>query len=126
MSVIDLIKNSIPIMNALERYTGVKFLNTRTNRRQFNIRCPYHNDRNPSLTVYTETNTFRCWSGCNNGRSGSVIDIVMLSRNVNIKDAIKLLIADYELEISKVGKVGKVGKWQKKREYRKQSVLLLE
>lgn len=73
--------------------------------------------------MYTETNTFRFWSGCNNGRSGSVIDIVMLSRNVNIKDAIKLLIADYELEISKVEKVGK---WQKKREYRKQSVLLLE
>ena len=26
-------------------------------------RCPFHDDRNPSLAVYTETNTFHCF-GC--------------------------------------------------------------
>lgn len=98
MSTIDLIKNTIPIIDVLERYANSHILNNRKGRIRFNIRCPFHQDRNPSFTVYTDTSTFRCWSGCNEGKSGDVIDIVMLSRNVNTKDAIKILIADYGLE----------------------------
>ncbi|MBV7509489.1 hypothetical protein KW850_30485 [Bacillus sp. sid0103] len=98
MSSIDLIKDNISILDVLDRYTDVSYSTSRTKRNRFNIRCPFHKDRNPSFTVYTETNTFRCWSGCNDGKSGDVIDIVRLSRNVNTNEAIKILIADYGLE----------------------------
>ncbi|MEH7548783.1 CHC2 zinc finger domain-containing protein [Neobacillus vireti] len=97
MSIIDQIKANLSIIDVLQRYSGTYFFNERTNRRQFNIRCPFHNDRNPSFTIYTKTGTFRCWSGCNDGKSGDVIDIVKLSRGVDTKQAIKILIADYDL-----------------------------
>ncbi|ARI78810.1 CHC2 zinc finger domain-containing protein [Halobacillus mangrovi] len=60
MSIIDHILDTVSITDALERYENVSFVNPKSQRKRFNIRCPYHNDRNPSFTVYTETNTFRC------------------------------------------------------------------
>lgn len=121
MSAIDLIKNSIPIMDVVDRYSAAHYASARASRSQFNICCPFHDDRNPSLTVYTDTNTFRCWSGCNDGKRGDVIDIVKLSWNVNTKEAIRILIADYGLENpdSKQEK-----EWRKKRAYQERSVAL--
>src|SRR4051812_46825235 len=112
MSVIDQIKNTIPIIDVLELYAGINFPHVRTNREKFNIRCPFHNDRNPSFTVYTDTNTFRCWSRCNEGKPGDVINIVELSRNVDTKEAIKILITDYGLKKSNSEQARE---WQKKR-----------
>ncbi|OKL35373.1 CHC2 zinc finger domain-containing protein [Domibacillus mangrovi] len=121
MSAIDWIKNSIPITDVLDRYAGANFAGARTNRERFNIRCPYHNDSSPSFTVYTDTNTFRCWSGCNDGRPGDVIDIVKLSRGVDTKEAIKILIADYGLESPDSDQAKE---WQKKRASREQTAAL--
>lgn len=108
-------------MDALDRYTAANFSNVRTSRTRFNIRCPFHNDRSPSFTIYTDTNTFHCWSGCNDGRPGDVIDIVKLSRNVGTKEAIKVLIADYGLEKPDSEQAKE---WQKKRAYRERSASL--
>lgn len=94
--MIEQIKDIIPIVDVLIRYAGVQF--PHTNRRRFNIRCPYHNDKTPSFTVYTDTNTFRCWGGCNDGRPGDAINIVQLSNNLDAKEAIKQLIYDFGLE----------------------------
>jgi hypothetical protein len=121
MSVIDQIKNTIPIIDVLELYAGINFSYVRTNREKINIRCPFHNDRNPSFTAYTDTNTFRCWSGCNEGKPGDVINIVELSRNVDTKEAIKILITDYGLKKSNSEQARE---WQKKRAYRERSVAL--
>lgn len=98
MSSIDLIKNSVSIIDVLEKYTSVALNGDKVNRKQFNVRCPFHRDRNPSFTVYTYTNTFRCWAGCNDGMSGDVIDIVKLSTGEDLKTSIKLLIADFGLK----------------------------
>lgn len=98
MSAIDLIKNNLSIVDVLERYTGAQLNNSRLSRKRFNICCPFHNDRNPSFTVYTDTNTFRCWSGCNKGKPGDVINVVELSQNVEVHSAIALLINDYGLK----------------------------
>lgn len=121
MSAIVHIKNSIPIMAALDRYTAVRCAGIRW-RSQFNICCPFHNDRNPSFTVYTNTNTFRCWSGCNDGRPGDVIDIVKLSENVDTKQAIKILITDFELEKPNIKQVEE---WKKNRADRERSFILI-
>ncbi|WP_418056044.1 CHC2 zinc finger domain-containing protein [Priestia megaterium] len=51
-------KMTILITDVLDRYAGVTITGAKTTRKSFNINCPYHNDRNPSLTVYTDTNTF--------------------------------------------------------------------
>lgn len=116
-----MIKNTILITDVLDRYAGVTITGAKPTRKSFNISCPYHNDRNPSFTVYTETNTFFCWSGCCNGRSGDVIDVVKLSRKVDTKEAIKILIDDYELK-RQGNKQAK--EWQKKRANRRQTAAL--
>ncbi|MGG1677328.1 CHC2 zinc finger domain-containing protein [Neobacillus sp. NRS-1170] len=95
--MIDQIKKTIPITDALERYAGVNFIKTNTRRRCFNIRCPYHNDRSPSFSVYTDTNSFFCWAGCNDGKAGSVIDIVKLSLNIDYYKAVETIKNDYVL-----------------------------
>lgn len=89
--IIEIIKSSISILDALELYSSidVRSINTRKNR--FNICCPFHNDRNPSFTIYTDTNKFRCWSGCNEGKTGDVIDFVALSLNTSKSNVIKIL-----------------------------------
>ena len=116
-----MIKNTILITDVLDRYAGVTVTGAKTTRKSINISCPYHNDRNPSFTVYTETNTFFCWSGCCDGRSGDVIDVVRLSKNVDTKEAIKILISDYGLK-SPESKQTK--EWQKKRANRRQTAAL--
>lgn len=123
MSVIEIIKNSISIIDALERYTGTIIGDNKLNRKQFNIRCPFHNDHNPSFTVYTRTNTFRCWAGCNDGNSGDVIDIVKLSTGEDVKGAIKILIYDFGLK-NPSGEQAR--EWQKKKEVREQSNEILK
>jgi hypothetical protein len=121
MSVINQIKNTIPIIDALERYTVANFKKVRTSRLRFNISCPFHNDRNPSFTVYTDTNTFRCWSGCNDGKRGDVIEIVKLSQNVGTKKAIDILISEYGLEQPDSEQAIK---WEKKRAGRKRDAAI--
>jgi len=121
MNVIDLIKENLSMVEVLERYTPAYISHANLKRKQFNIRCPFHNDRNPSFTVYKTTNTFRCWSGCNDGKSGDVINFVMLFRNVNTKEAIKILKEDFGLDF--LGG-GNLKEWQKKRAFLEQEVAL--
>lgn len=52
-------------------------------------KCPLHEDKNPSLTIYTETNSWYCFS-CSQG--GSPIDFIMKYLNCDFKSAIKELI----------------------------------
>lgn len=118
MTVIDLIKDAIPITDVLERYTNAK---VKPGRKRLQLRCPFHNDHNPSFTVYCDTNTFRCWSGCNDGKPGDVIDIVRLACNVDTKQAIKILSADYGLT-NPTGK--QAAEWRKKRAERQRLATL--
>lgn len=52
-------------------------------------RCPFHNEKTASFTVYLETNSFWCF-GC--ARGGDVIDFVMMRDNIEFIPAVKLLI----------------------------------
>jgi DNA primase len=44
------------------------------------LRCPFHEDRNPSATVHVEKRLFTCWVGC---VSGSAYDVVMWRENLD-------------------------------------------
>ena len=50
--------------------------------------CPFHPDKTPSFFVSTSEELFHCF-GC--GKSGNVINFVMLKENLNFKDAIEYL-----------------------------------
>ena len=52
------IKNQVPIVSVIGQYVRLERYGE-----QLMGRCPFHDDRNPSLAVYTETHTFHCF-GC--------------------------------------------------------------
>lgn len=52
------------------------------------LKCPFHKDTDPSLSVNVKENLFYCF-GC--GESGDIIDYVMKSQNVTFKQAVVYL-----------------------------------
>jgi hypothetical protein len=54
--------------------------------------CPLHNEKTPSFTIYTNTNSWHCF-GC--GVGGSVIDFVMAYFELDALEAAKKLDTDY-------------------------------
>lgn len=48
-------------------------------------RCPFHDDRNPSLSVNDRGNYWNCFAGCG---GGSVIDYWMRWRDCDFKTAL--------------------------------------
>jgi DNA primase len=50
--------------------------------------CPFHQDKNPSFTVTSQSGTYRCWS-C--GESGDIFSWVMKRQNVDFADALRTL-----------------------------------
>ena len=58
--------------------------------------CPFHDDRNPSLKVYPDRQTFRCWS-CDTG--GDVFSFVMKYDGLDFYSALKHLAQRAGLEM---------------------------
>jgi len=56
-------------------------------------RCPFHDDRTPSLVVSPEKNLWHCLGAC--GIGGSVIDWVMRFHKVSFRHACELLLKDH-------------------------------
>ena len=51
--------------------------------------CPFHTDKGPSFTIYTNTNRFWCF-GCSAGTD--VIDYIMKKNNCSFLDAVKTIL----------------------------------
>ena len=56
-------------------------------------RCPFHDDRTPSLVVSPDKNLWHCLGAC--GVGGSVIDWVMRFHKVSFRHACELLLKDH-------------------------------
>src|SRR6185312_3690391 len=56
-------------------------------------RCPFHDDRTPSLIVSPKKNLWHCLGACNTG--GDVIAWVMRTRGVSFRHAVELLKKDH-------------------------------
>lgn len=54
-------------------------------------RCLWHNERTPSMYYYEKNNKIKCF-GCD--KSADVIDVVMKLRNVDLKEAINIILND--------------------------------
>ena len=57
-------------------------------------RCPFHDDKTPSLVVTPAKNLWHCMGACQTG--GSVIDWVMKAEGVSFRHAVELLKNDYQ------------------------------
>lgn len=53
-----------------------------------NVPCPFHEDKTPSMKVYTDSNRFVCF-GCDS--RGSPIDFVMQIENCPFREAVSIL-----------------------------------
>jgi DNA primase len=56
-------------------------------------KCPFHDDRTPSLVITPATNLWHCMGACNTG--GSVIEWVMRANGISFRHAVELLRADH-------------------------------
>ena len=56
-------------------------------------KCPFHDDRTPSLVITPSKNLWHCLGACNAG--GSPIDWVMRAEGVSFRHAVELLKADH-------------------------------
>lgn len=83
MEIAD-IKEKLSIHTVLQHY-GLQ--PDRNNR----IRCPFHNDKTPSMQVYPETNTVFCFSSnCKlNGKAIDQIDFIKHKENITKHEALK-------------------------------------
>jgi DNA primase len=67
--------------------------------REFVGLCPFHDDHNPSMRVYPDRQTFRCWV-CNTG--GDCFTFVMEELKVGFRDALDMLAKRAGLELPKL------------------------
>ena len=56
-------------------------------------KCPFHNDRTPSLVITPGKNLWHCLGACNAG--GTAIDWVMRAEGISFRHAVELLRADH-------------------------------
>jgi DNA primase len=82
MEIAD-IKAQLTILQVLDHY-GLKANPSKM------LRCPFHNDKTPSMQVYPETNTVHCFSSnCKlHGRAIDVIDFIMHHEGITKHEAI--------------------------------------
>ncbi len=83
VSIVDLVGRTIRLTKAGKAWKGL---------------CPFHPDKNPSLTVTDTTGRYKCWS-C--GESGDIFTWVMKTQNVEFGEAIRDLAAMAGVELSR-------------------------
>ena len=101
MEIKDILQ-SLSIVSVLEHY------NLKPNKNKM-VCCPFHDDKNPSMQVYADTNTVFCFSGnCKmNGKKIDTIQFIQDKENVSKHEAIKkaqslISITNEELKITNV------------------------
>lgn len=67
---------------------GILNIETKRAGRNFVCKCPFHEDKMPSFTIYTESNSFYCFS-CKRG--GDSIELLMALKNISFIEAVKEL-----------------------------------
>lgn len=73
-------------------------LQPRSGGREYVGLCPFHDDHNPSMRVYPERQTFRCWS-CNTG--GDCFTFVVEREKVTFPEALEILARRAHLQVPK-------------------------
>ena len=90
----ELVKSRLFIRDVVEYYTGEHF------NKDDKCHCPFPDhagDKNPSFSILKDKNTFKCF-GCDKG--GSVIDFVMMYKQVDKVQAVNILNSDFNLGLN--------------------------
>lgn len=82
-SILDAIKRANPIVPLVGEY-----LTLHRSGSTFKAVCPFHDDHNPSLTLNSEFQSYKCWS-C--GAGGDVIDFVKNYERIDFPEAVRML-----------------------------------
>ena len=75
------IKQQLSILTVLRHYN---FSPDRNNR----LKCPFHDDKTPSMQVYPKTGTWTCFSGNCSAGSGDQVDFIMKHEGITKHEAI--------------------------------------
>lgn len=82
VDIVELISEYLPLSKKGQYYWGV---------------CPFHNDKNPSMSVDTKRQTYNCWS-CHS--SGNVFTFLQNIESISFAEALKRLADKVGIEIS--------------------------
>ena len=95
---INEIRNSVNIVDIISSYVSL----TPRGKNYFGI-CPFHDDNNPSMSVSTDKQIYKCFS-C--GATGTVFKFIMDYENVSFNEAVKKIadIGGIQVDIGKVRK----------------------
>jgi DNA primase len=75
------IKNQLSILEVLHHYSLSPDRNNR-------LKCPFHDDKTPSMQVYPKTGTWTCFSGNCLAGSGDQVDFIMKHEGITKHEAI--------------------------------------
>lgn len=85
--------------NPIETVMG-SYVNLIRRGRNYVCSCPFHSEKTPSCTVFTDTQSFYCF-GC--GAGGDVITFTMKVENLDFSEAVKLLAQRSGMEVPEYG-----------------------
>ncbi len=77
------IKNAVDIVGLVGEYLQLRRAGSR-----YKGLCPFHDDRNPSMEVNPERQTYKCWS-C--GEGGDVFNFIQKIERVEFPEALRML-----------------------------------
>ena len=89
------LRNANPIETVMGGY-----VNLIRRGRNYVCSCPFHSEKTPSCTIFTDTQSFYCF-GC--GAGGDVITFVMKAENLDFQEAVKLLAQRSGMEVPEYG-----------------------
>jgi DNA primase len=89
------LRNANPIETVMGGYVNL----TRRGR-NYVCSCPFHSERTPSCTIFTDTQNFYCF-GC--GAGGDVITFIMKIENLTFPEAVRLLAQRSGMEVPSFG-----------------------
>ena len=93
--VIEDVRNRNDIVDVISSYVNLKRAGS-----NYQGLCPFHNEKTPSFTVFTATQSFHCF-GC--GAGGDAISFVMRSENLEYVPAIEFLAKRVGITVSYSG-----------------------
>ncbi|MBI3660435.1 DNA primase [Candidatus Acetothermia bacterium] len=90
---IALVRERAEIVNLVSRYVSVRKAG-----KNFVALCPFHPDKNPSMTVSPEKNLFHCFA-C--GEGGDIFKFLMKIENLSFPEAVEKIAAEVGVKLSR-------------------------
>ena len=89
--MIEKLKNEVSMVRLMES----QGFELKKHGKDYICRCPFHNDKTPSLVVTPSNNLWNCLGAC--GEGGSIIDWVMKREGISFRRAVEILQNDIGL-----------------------------